>query len=236
KYSKTIRLNQEKAVDENAALPYLWAREKIRTMADFNAVDNNESYQKKIIDLGLNYNLLTDYTSFVAVDSEIRNTGDTLVSIKQPLPLPEGVPNTAIGQNQQYRHALTGAVSLKTRAMGSHTRVDEELTDDMVFEMAQTEQPESDPVPPGGIEKFKKYILDELQETLKNYPEYHHKTMRVYIKVDAKGNLSLIRTSMFVHQKLHTKLAEVIKNADPWTPAKQNGKPIESVYQMSLTM
>ncbi|NBC84323.1 MAG: VWA domain-containing protein, partial [Bacteroidetes bacterium] len=42
KYGKTIRLNQEKAVDENAALPYLWAREKIRTMADFNAVDNNE--------------------------------------------------------------------------------------------------------------------------------------------------------------------------------------------------
>jgi len=33
----------------------------------------------------------------VAVDSEVRNTGGNLTTVRQPLPLPEGVSNYAVG-------------------------------------------------------------------------------------------------------------------------------------------
>ena len=51
---------------------------------------------ERITHLGLDYHLLTAYTSFVAIDSESRTTtsGQT---VKQPLALPEGVSNLAVG-------------------------------------------------------------------------------------------------------------------------------------------
>ena len=43
-------------------------------------------------------NLLTKYTSFVAIDKEVRADGE-IVTVKQPLPMPEGVSNSAVGGN-----------------------------------------------------------------------------------------------------------------------------------------
>ena len=48
-------------------------------------------------DLGLKYNLLTAYTSFIAVDTEVRNKGGESTTVKQPLPLPQGVSDYAVG-------------------------------------------------------------------------------------------------------------------------------------------
>jgi Ca-activated chloride channel family protein len=47
--------------------------------------------------LGLKYNLLTNYTSFIAIDSEIRNASGEQNTIHQALPLPQGVSNYAVG-------------------------------------------------------------------------------------------------------------------------------------------
>ena len=52
---------------------------------------------KEVTNLGLTYNLLTAYTSFVAVDDMVRNAGGNSQSVKQPLPLPAGVENSAVG-------------------------------------------------------------------------------------------------------------------------------------------
>ena len=47
---------------------------------------------------GLRYGLLTDYTSFVAVDHVVRNPTGVLRSVDQPQPLPEGVSELAVGE------------------------------------------------------------------------------------------------------------------------------------------
>ena len=47
--------------------------------------------------LGLTYNLLTAYTSFVAVDHVVRNAGGNGAAVKQPVPLPKGVDILAVG-------------------------------------------------------------------------------------------------------------------------------------------
>jgi Ca-activated chloride channel homolog len=45
----------------------------------------------------MKYSLLTAYTSFIAVHEEIRNPGGQAQNVKQPLPLPQGVSNLAVG-------------------------------------------------------------------------------------------------------------------------------------------
>lgn len=57
---------------ENSALPYLWARKKIRLMSDYGIASNENDtipIEEEITLLGLKYSLITPYTSFVAVDS-----------------------------------------------------------------------------------------------------------------------------------------------------------------------
>lgn len=80
----------------NKALRYLWARKKIAELDDYQKLFNNK-VKDSVITLGLKYNLATAYTSFVAVDEAIMNEEGALKTIKQPLPLPKHVNNSAVG-------------------------------------------------------------------------------------------------------------------------------------------
>ena len=80
----------------NKALGYLWARNKIAELDDYHKLFN-EDVKAEVIALGLKYNLLTNYTSFVAVDEAIVNKDGTLTKVKQPLPMPNNVNNSAVG-------------------------------------------------------------------------------------------------------------------------------------------
>jgi Ca-activated chloride channel family protein len=51
----------------------------------------------EITALGLSYGLLTRYTSFVAVQEIVRRTTEGADDVDQPLPLPEGVSDLAVG-------------------------------------------------------------------------------------------------------------------------------------------
>ncbi len=58
--------------EENIALKYLWARKKIKLMSDYGIGSNEQdeiSIEEEITQLGLDYSLVTAFTSFVAVDS-----------------------------------------------------------------------------------------------------------------------------------------------------------------------
>jgi Ca-activated chloride channel family protein len=78
----------------NAALQYLWARQKISELSDFN---NSDANRKDVVALGLKYNLLTKFTSFIAVQQVVRATPGSSTDVAQPLPMPAGVPDTAVG-------------------------------------------------------------------------------------------------------------------------------------------
>lgn len=95
-YVKKIAVKPLAENPKNEALMYLWAREKIARLADYGQV--GEDVAKDVTELGLAYHLMTDYTSFVAVDKIVRETGE-VVTVKQPLPLPQGVSDYAVGGN-----------------------------------------------------------------------------------------------------------------------------------------
>ena len=96
KFSKKIRVANGKLSKENKALKYLWARKKIERLVDYKK-NFGEDIKQAVINLGLRYNLATEFTSFVAVDYEIVNKKGNIKQIKQPLPLPKNMHITAVG-------------------------------------------------------------------------------------------------------------------------------------------
>lgn len=79
-------------------LARLWARTRIATLSDDLAVRQDPERVSAITTLGLKYELLTAYTSFVAVDEVVRRKTPDLETVTQPLPLPSGVSNQAVGR------------------------------------------------------------------------------------------------------------------------------------------
>lgn len=96
-FERRIKLEEAKSGPDNAALRLLWARQRLMALADFSQVDHaNKDLEKQATALSLKYSLLSPFTSFVAVDKVKRADGQ-LVTVKQPLPLPEGVSDLAVG-------------------------------------------------------------------------------------------------------------------------------------------
>jgi Ca-activated chloride channel homolog len=98
KVSEKMTINASMMSENNQALRYLWARKKIAELDDYTKLfgDSDAQEIKQITDLGLKYNLLTQYTSFIAVDHIVR-TQQKSDSVNQPLPLPQGVSELAVG-------------------------------------------------------------------------------------------------------------------------------------------
>ena len=103
-YSKTLMVNQYRPDPANDALAQLWAREKIRLLGDYQKVAPDSALAEEITALGIQYSLLTDYTSFVAVDSLVRSDGSVT-----PVASPEQV--TVLGSRIGQGFSL-GSVSL----------------------------------------------------------------------------------------------------------------------------
>jgi Ca-activated chloride channel family protein len=89
------------ADEGNSALRYLWARSRIAELADYGSYDISEERIKEITGLGLKYNLLTSYTSFIAVREVVVNPNGTADNVKQPLPLPLRVSDLAVGSGAE---------------------------------------------------------------------------------------------------------------------------------------
>ena len=78
------------------ALPQLWARSRIAQLGDYRTLAADDATVHEITRLGLQYSLLTDYTSFIAVDRVVRNHTGLMTTVDQPQPLPEGVSELAV--------------------------------------------------------------------------------------------------------------------------------------------
>jgi Ca-activated chloride channel family protein len=97
-FQRTIDIESSRSPGaDTQALATLWARSRIATLGDYQKLANDEAAAQEIAALGLAYGLLTDYTSFVAVDRVIRNPTGAQHSVEQPQPLPEGVSELAVG-------------------------------------------------------------------------------------------------------------------------------------------
>jgi Ca-activated chloride channel family protein len=103
-FERTLRASDSAPDPRLRALPYLWARHRIAGLSDLETL-GGEPQRDSILGLGLRYHLMTQYTSFVAVDRFRRRTGE-LVSVKQPLPLPQGVSRYALSEEESAGESI----------------------------------------------------------------------------------------------------------------------------------
>lgn len=73
------------------ALAAVWARAKIADLSDQFTVTRRADLPNEILATALRHNLLSDFTSFLAVDSLHVTSGSTGVTIANPVPVPDGV-------------------------------------------------------------------------------------------------------------------------------------------------
>jgi Ca-activated chloride channel family protein len=107
--------------ESNRALRYLWARSRIAELSDYGSGNLSADRIADITALGLKYNLLTQYTSFIAVRETVRNTQGAAEDVEQPLPLPEGVSDFAVGSEPELIWLL-GALTMAALVMAFRAR------------------------------------------------------------------------------------------------------------------
>ena len=96
-YRTSLAVSPSNVDIRHSALRHLWARTRIADLSDFGPSAASDERAAAITSLGLSYGLLTRYTSFVAVQEVVRRTTEGADDVDQPLPLPQGVSNLAVG-------------------------------------------------------------------------------------------------------------------------------------------
>ncbi|MCP4666441.1 MAG: VWA domain-containing protein [Deltaproteobacteria bacterium] len=125
RFEQEIDVTRVRPSKANSALRYLWARHRIALLSDYNRLRRDDERIREVTSLGLSYNLLTAYTSFVAIDTRVRLKDGRAVTVKQPLPLPQGVSDLAVGKGSgplTFSRSRYLALSPSARVPGSAMR------------------------------------------------------------------------------------------------------------------
>jgi Ca-activated chloride channel homolog len=127
KFREKVIIGNVKSSTSHKGLKYLWARHRIAILSDYNRLNQQDDRVREITEMGLKYSLLTAYTSFVAIDSRVRVEAGKPVTVKQPLPLPQGVSDCAVGRSRSY---LTKMPSINRTLRPSTSEGENSLADE----------------------------------------------------------------------------------------------------------
>ena len=223
RYIKILKVGESKPEESNLALKYLWAREKVRLLDDFIHVSySHEELKNEVTSIGLKYNLLTQYTSFIALDSEIRNSNGNYTSVKQPLPLPQGVSNYAVGgaysRTSGKMGYAPGKSSNKVVYELKDVTADSELEEQTIFVEIE-EMPEFK----GGMKALESFLKKNIKDVAGNRGGF------VYIQfiVDVDGTVKEIKIIRGLSTNANEEAIRLIRLTNKmWNPGKSNGKAV----------
>lgn len=239
RYEALLDAGKSKPKKSNSGLKYLWAREKIRILDDYSSLGAfSEEHEKEITDLGLKYNLLTNYTSFIAIDSEIRNENGNVTTVKQPLPLPEGVSNYAVGGVYSVQGIAASPRMAQKSGSGKWAKTHATYSAEDMIELEEKSPGEEEkdifssvekmPEFPGKSEGLKNFLKKHLK-----YPE-HLKNAgiagNVFVEfiVDKDGSVIEVKILRSIHPDLDKEAIRVIKlTSKMWKPGRQDGKAVK---------
>jgi Ca-activated chloride channel homolog len=217
--------------DENSSLKYLWARERIRTLDDYENLGTTEQGKRQIIQLGLKYNLLTNYTSFIAIDSEVRSNDGKLITVKQPLPLPSGVSEYSVGDVGSSGIARSqSGLAIKSMALEEKS---------VAFDYQETEAsgtsqynfPEEMPVFHLKDKSFKDFLYNNIHYSQDLITIGLRGKIHVEFYVNEDGSVSDIKIIKGLNTKIDAEVIRVLQlSSGMWTPGKRTGLPVRMKY------
>ncbi len=90
-YHRFLDVTDAEASERNPQLRHLWARHRIRALGDYGLLGGKVN-QGEITRLGLQYGLITEFTSFLAEEAAPRGPILANTQVVQPSPLPARMP------------------------------------------------------------------------------------------------------------------------------------------------
>ena len=107
-FERKVEVKPAAADASHAALPSLWARSKVSDlmMRDYAALQSGsfpEELKKQVVALGTEFRLMTQFTSFVAVEELTVTKGGIAQKIAVPVEMPDGVSYEGVFGEQQRR-------------------------------------------------------------------------------------------------------------------------------------
>ena len=122
-FFREIPVNLSGSASENRILPAFWARRKIDDLMsqDWAGLQNGTAkpkVQEEITQLGLNYRLMTQFTSFVAVEESVVTKDGKPVRVEVPVEMPAGVSYEGIFGNEDTKmYAPTAGLTLSSQTV-----------------------------------------------------------------------------------------------------------------------
>jgi Ca-activated chloride channel family protein len=122
-FSREIRVNLPASQSENDVLETLWARRRIADLMsqDFGGLQRGatrEDLKAQITKLGLDFRLMTPFTSFVAVEEKTITEGGAPRRVEVPVEMPEGMSYQGVfGNRMEVDQAVRSApIAMQARA------------------------------------------------------------------------------------------------------------------------
>lgn len=119
-YERSININLPESEAANDVLSTLWARTRIEDLSSERLKASIEAkgveIDKQIENIGIEFGLMTSFTSFVAVEDRVVNQNGKPTTVQVPVELPEGMRRMAnnSGFEAEYGGATGGVVNVET--------------------------------------------------------------------------------------------------------------------------
>jgi len=221
-------------------IKYFWAREKIRLLSDYNNLSRDQATIDQIIKLSKTYNLMTEFTSFIAIDSVVSNTSGQSKTIVQPAALPQGVSNLAVGGEEvktlQSVVATTTAIGTVDFDSGTDDASVPVATENTVVEEVQ--EPfiivEQMPEYPGGQAELMKYLSSNLQYPVSAQENGIQGTVYVRFEVDKDGKVKNIKILRSISPEIDKEAIRLVMAMPAWKPGRQGGRDVNVSYTLPI--
>jgi Ca-activated chloride channel family protein len=119
-FSREIKLDLPAAEPKHDVLATLWARTRVDDLMgqDFYGIQRGtvrDDLRKEITDLGLQFRLMTQFTSFVAVEEMTVTEGGKPRRVEVPVEMPEGMNYESVfGRRQDARMAMASNAPMRS--------------------------------------------------------------------------------------------------------------------------
>lgn len=232
-FRQTFDLSQTKADKTNSALRYLWARERIKYL-DYKSgeyANENDANAKEILALGLKYNLMTNYTSFIAIDEQVVNKDGKMVTVQQPIPLPEGVSDYAVGHDVAELKMVAN-VAPKTKYIMMENEIgeqDSEEGEEEIFVFVE-QMPEY----PGGEDSLYAFLARNIKYPTEARDKGTTGVVIVKFVVEKDGSVSGIKVLRDIGDGCGQEAIRVLQLMPRWKPARQSGKPVRCEFTLPI--
>ncbi len=124
-FERAITVTLPESEPEHDVLAPLWARARIAWLMDqdWRGIQRGqpaEDIKEAITQLGLTYSLVTQFTSFVAVEEKVVNEGGQSKTVQVPVEMPDGVSYTGVfGEREELAEGVAFGAPMKARGAGA---------------------------------------------------------------------------------------------------------------------